>query len=130
MLGPFVGDVKSVHVSRFGVIPKGHGTGKWRLITDLSHPSGSNVNDGIDPKLCSLHYTTVEEVATVVAQLGHGTLLAKADIESAYRFVPVHPGDRWLLGMKWEGRLYVDPMLPFGLRSSAKIFNAVADTLE
>ena len=130
MLGPFVDDIKSVHVSRFGVIPKGHGTGKWRLITDLSHPSGSSVNDGIDPNLCSLHYTSVEDVATVAAQLGRGALLAKIDIESAYRLIPVHPGDRWLLGMKWEGRLYVDPMLPFGLRSSAKIFNAVADALE
>ena len=117
-------------MSRFGVIPKGHGTGKWRLITDLSYPSGSSVNDGIDPNLCSLHYTSVEDVATVAAQLGRGALLAKVDIESAYRLIPVHPRDRWLLGMKWEGRLYVDPMLPFGLRSSAKIFNAVTDTLE
>ena len=28
MLGPFVDDIKSVHGSRFGVIPKEHGTGK------------------------------------------------------------------------------------------------------
>ena len=28
-----------------------------------------------------------------------------------------------------EGSFYVDPMLPFGLRSAPKIFNAVADAL-
>ncbi|KAL5515663.1 hypothetical protein EMCRGX_G000863 [Ephydatia muelleri] len=64
MLGPFNDDIEefqSVHVNRFGVIPKEHGTGKWRLITDLSYPPGSSVNDGIDPSLCSLRYTSVED---------------------------------------------------------------------
>lgn len=32
--------------------------------------------------------------------------------------------------MEWKGSIYVDPMLPFGLRSAPKIFNAVADALE
>ena len=52
MLGSFNKDDKvfgSVHVNRFGIISKGYSTGKWRLITDLSYPSGSSVNDGIDP---------------------------------------------------------------------------------
>lgn len=31
--------------------------------------------------------------------------------------------------MSFEGELYIDPMLPFGLRSAPKIFNAVADAL-
>ena len=31
--------------------------------------------------------------------------------------------------MRFEGELYIDPMLPFGLRSAPKIFNAVADAL-
>lgn len=43
--------------------------------------------------------------------------------------IPVHPHDRPLLVMQWEGSIYVDPMLPFGLRSAPKIFNAVADAL-
>ena len=55
--------------------------------------------------------------------------LAKLDIESAYRIVPVHPLDRIHLGMEWHGKLYVDTALPFGLRSAPKIFNALADGL-
>ena len=132
MLGPFrdLGGLPPVHISRFGVIPKGHNTGKWRLITDLSFPPGNSVNDGIDPAICSLRYTTVEDVASVAAQLGPHTLMAKIDIESAYRLIPVHPEDRFLLGVNWRDQVYIDPMLPFGLRSAPKIFNAVADALE
>ena len=32
--------------------------------------------------------------------------------------------------MMWEGALYVDTALPFGLRSAPKIFNAVADAVD
>ena len=32
--------------------------------------------------------------------------------------------------MTWENSLYVDTVLPFGLRSAPKIFNAIADALE
>ena len=35
-------------------------------------------------------------------------MLAKVDIRSAYRIVPVHPEDRLLLGMMWEQAFYVD----------------------
>ena len=94
MLGPYRdGLVGHLHVNRMGVITKGHTPGKWRLITDLSYPTGRSVNDGIDASLCSLQYTTVEAVASRVLRLGKGALLAKLDIKSAYRLVPVHPSD-------------------------------------
>jgi hypothetical protein len=96
---------------------------------DLSFPPDRSVNDGIDPEFCSLSYTTVDHVADVAVRLGVGALLAKADIESAYRLIPVHPEDRPLQAVQWREQIFVDPMLPFGLRSAPKIFNAVADTL-
>ena len=55
--------------------------------------------------------------------------MAKFDLKAAYRNVPVHPEDRWLLGMVWGDKLYVDSVLPFGLRSAPAIFNAVAEGL-
>ena len=116
-------------VSPFCVIPKGQ-TGKWRLIVDLSSPHRSRVNDGIDRELCSLSYVSVEDVASIILRLGRGTLMAKVDIKSAHRLLPVHPKDRLLLGMEWQGLAYVDTTLPFGLRSAPKIFTAVADMLE
>ncbi len=131
MLGPFSpGDpLPPLQVNRFGVIPKGQNTGKWRLITDLSYPPEQSVNDGIDPELCSLVYTTVDKIARRISDIGPGALMAKIDIESAYRLIPVHPDDRPLQAMSWNGQIFIDPMLPFGLRSAPKIFNAVADAL-
>ena len=55
--------------------------------------------------------------------------MAKFDLKAAYRNMPVHPDDRWLLGMAWQNQLYVDTALPFGLRSAPAIFNVVAEAL-
>ena len=130
-LGPLhPADFPQVHTSRIGVIPKKYQEGKWRLIVDLSAPRGKSVNDGIKRELCSLHYVKVDDIVNQVLQMGRGTLLAKLDVKSAFRIVPVHPADRHLLGMEWEGQLYIDNSLPFGLRSAPKIFNAIADALE
>ena len=100
------------------------------MALDLSHPESFSLNDGIDKALCSLQYISVDEIGDKILQMGKGALLAKADIESAYRNVPVHPEDHLLLGMKWQGYHYIDGCLQFGLRSAPKIFNALADTLE
>ena len=130
ILGPFESSfVPMVHLNRIGAVPKST-PGKYRLIVDLSYPSGRSVNDGIVGSLCSLQYVSVESAAQTVLQLGRGTLLAKLDIRDAYRNIPVHPEDRWLLGMSWRGEVFIDTVLPFGLRSAPKIFSAVADAVE
>ena len=131
LLGPYPESFSapSLHLNHFGVIPKGHNTGKWHLITDLFLSPGHSVNDGIDPDLCSLTYVTVDHVAELAVKLVKGALLAKVDIESAFRLIPVHPLDRPLQAVHWNGQIYVDPMLRFGLQSAPKIFNAVADAL-
>jgi hypothetical protein len=89
----------NVHCSPIGIIPKNK-PGKWRLIVDLSAPDGASVNDGIEKDLCSLSYITVDTAADRAMALGRGALLAKLDINQAYRMVPVHPEDRFLLEMK------------------------------
>ena len=119
-----------LHISSFGVIPKKGQPNKWRLIVDLSSPGGASVNDGIDPNEFTLHYITVDQVIRMVSRFGKGALMAKFDVESAYRNIAVHPADRYLLGMKWRGQYYVDLALPFGLRSAPYIFNAVAEAVE
>lgn len=86
----------------FGVIPKKNQP--CRKMVDLLFPEGKSVNDSINPKLCSLRY------------------IAKIDIKAAYCLIPVASKDRPYLGRK--------SVLPFGLRSAPKIFNAVVDALE
>lgn len=75
-------------------------------------------------------YVSVEQIVQDVVALGPGSLLAKLDVRSAYRIVPVHGDDRGLLGLSWDGGVYVDCTLPFGLRSAPKLFNAVADAIQ
>ena len=128
VLGPVEHELARVmQVNRFGLVPKGHQSGKWRLIVDLSSPRGFSMNGGIEPSLCSLHYTSVDEACERIVAKGRGAMLAKFDVEGAFRTVPVHPDDRWLLGMQWEGQVYIDKVLLFGLRSAPKLYNAVAD---
>ena len=61
------------------------------MITDLSFPEGHSINDAIDPEACSLSYITEDQVAHHAVKLGRGSLIAKIDIKSAYRLVPVCP---------------------------------------
>lgn len=56
-------------------------------------------------------------------------MLVKVDIAHAFR-IPVHADDHHLLGMRWNDEIFIDLTLPFGLRSSPKIFTTVADALE
>ena len=121
---------RGIHCSPFGVIPKKNRANKWRLILDLSAPEGRSVNDGIQKDLASLAYVSVDDVVAEVVRRGRGTLIAKMDIKQAYRNIPVHPQDRHLLGMQWKGEVFVDMVLPFGLRSAPLLFTAVADALQ
>ena len=73
---------------------------------------------------------SVDDAAKAIMAKWLGALLAKVDIASAYRNIPIHPDNRWLLGMKWENSMFTDTALPFGLRSVPKIFTAVADAAE
>ena len=90
-----------MHISPFGVIPKSE-PGQWRLILDLSSPSRNSVNDGITKEVCSLSYISIDDVAVRAIHKGRGALMAKFDLKVAYRQVPIHPDDRWMLGMEWN----------------------------
>ena len=100
------------------------------MILDLSSPDGHCVSDGIRKDPFTAHYMKVDDVIDGIMSLGRGTLLAMFDVESAYRIIPVHPNDRYLLGMQWQGNYFVDMALTFGLRSAPYIFSSVTDLAE
>ena len=64
-------------------------------------------NNAIDPEMSSLTYIKVDDVANQAAQMGKWTLMAKMDVEAAYRIIPIHPDDRHL-GIYWDGQVYMD----------------------
>ena len=89
-----------------------------------------SVNDGIDPDAFTMQYITVDQIIRMISSYGLGALIAKFDVEAAYRNIAVHPSNRYLLGMRWRKHYYVDLALPLGLRSPPYIFNSVADMVE
>ncbi len=103
------------HVSPIGLVPKGHSGTAWRMIVDLSHPRGRSLNDLISPDVCTLSYPSIDDAVDFVVSMGRYTQLVKIDLKSAYRILPIHPADRVLLGISWEGQVYLDGCLPFGL---------------
>ena len=132
MAGPFVTPpFQNFQVSRIVSAPKKN-SNKFRTIFHLSYPkSGSNsINFSISKEDFSLQYVTIDDAIEGIKRFGSGCFLAKTDIESAFRLVPVHPDDYELLGMCWEGEYYYDKVLPFGLRSAPSIFNKFSDALE
>ena len=116
-------------VNPLGAVPK-KCTGKWRLIMHLSFPPGASINDGIDIANFPLRYSTVADAMDSCMRLGRGALMAKLDVQSAFRLCPVRPDEHHLLGMGWQGRYFFDRVLPFGLRSAPFIFNTLAEALE
>ena len=75
-------------------------------------------------------YSSTDDAALLMHALGPGTQLTKIDIKEAYRMVPVCPSERPFLAVAWQGEVYVDCQLPFGLASAPAIFSALAEALE
>ena len=61
---------------------------------------------------------------------GPSCFLAKTNIKSAFRIIPIHPNDYPLLGMKWRGRFYYDRCMPMGCSSSCKTFETFSTAVE
>ena len=78
----------------FGTRSKKYSAG-WRTIFHLSHPkaSGNSVNDYISKENYSLQYVKLDDAINLIIQLGRGSYMAKTDICSAFRNIPVHPSD-------------------------------------
>ncbi|XP_048251513.1 uncharacterized protein LOC125379287 [Haliotis rufescens] len=140
MAGPFKDTpLDNLQVSPIGLVPKkqpgyGQHVGKhaeeFRLIHHLSYPRGKSINDFIDTEACSVVYARFDEATHMVLQLGKGALLAKFDIQSAFRIIPVHPSDFELLGIRFEGEFYFDKCLPFGCSISCAIFETFSTFLQ
>ena len=103
--------------SLIGIVPK-KTPNEVRLIHHLSYPSGFSVNDNIPADCSTVHYATVNQAVKLVQRLGVGCFLAKTDIKSAFRIIPVHPQD------------YFDRCLPMGCSSSCAIFESFSTSLE
>ena len=75
---------------------------------ELSSPEGKSVKYGIRKEWFSLVYASVDNIVKIIQGLDCGALMAKVD-------------DHYLLGMQWEGKLYIDSSAIWSLFSSQNI---------
>ena len=128
--GPFASSpLPHLQCHPVGVVPKKHSS-EWRTIYHLSYPEGDSINDHIPKDPYALQYVRVDDAIRILKSLGSGSFMAKTDLKSAFRLIPVHPDDWNLLGIYWKSQYYVDLYLPFGLRSAPFLFNQLSDALE
>jgi hypothetical protein len=116
-------------ISPLGLVPKKE-HGKFRLIHDLSYSPDGAVNDYIGSDDAAVQYEILDHVIDLIQLCGAGARIAKIDIESAFRIIPIHPDDWHLLGFSFDGAFYFDKCLPMGCRSSCAIFERFSSALQ
>ena len=128
MLGPFKKKpIPNLQISPIGVVPKSNGS--WRLITHLSYPENSSINDFIDPDICKVKYTSIDHVLETISMLGSSAKIGKIDISQAFRLLIINPADFDLLGVMFEGNYFIDKCLPMGCSLSCSLFEKFATML-
>ena len=114
-------------ISPIGAVAKPNSE-KVRVIHNLSHPfRGDSVNEGVREE--GYRLSSFGHAARAVRKFGKGCFLVKLDVEAAYKQIPVRREDWHLLGFKWLGKWYYERVLPFGLRSSCRLWELFAAAL-
>ena len=121
---------KPTIVSVLRAIPKAD-SDKVRLIHDCSRPQHSNVNSYTDTQH---HYSSVT-IDKAVSLFKSNAYLAKIDIRSAYRHVPIHPSNFTATGIACQfcgdnSLTYLcDCKVPFGAAKTPKIFQRLTQAI-
>lgn len=110
------------------------GSEERRIIVDLSFPHGHAVNTAIDitsylGKDITYSLPTITDLITKLQLEGPGAYIWKADLARAYRQLRADPIDAPLLGIGFDGKVYIDRCPPFGCRSSSAACQRVANAL-
>ena len=119
---------KPTIVSSLGAIIKD--SGKVRLIHDCSRPVGLSVNSYASKN--HFKYETVDNAVKLLPSQGY---MAKIDLSSAYRSVPIHPSCFEFMGLSWtfEGDLsptfLFDTRLPFGASTAPEKFQRISNSI-
>ena len=81
------------------LVPK-HDPGKFLLIHDLSFPKGDPITS---KEFTTVQYESLDRVVELFRTCGPHCLIAKADIQEAFRLIPIKPQDYPLMGFTWQG---------------------------
>ena len=100
------------------------------MIHHLSFPSGGFVNDFFRQNCiqCTMHQ--FHDAVRMINSIGRSNTVTKSDFRSAFRIIPVHSIDYYVLGLHQKGHYYADCCMPMGLASSCKTFEILSTALE
>ena len=135
-LGPFETNPfeSQIHLSPLQTVPKDSVSRDRRIVVYLSYPGDTSVNAGIPRQTFmgsayDLHYPSIDNLARMVRDKGAGSLLFKKDISRAYRQIFTCPHSWNKTGYSWRGRIYIDIVEVFGLRSSAMAMQRTTNSI-
>lgn len=134
LIGPFQSSPFPIYrVSPLGLV-FGKYNGKPRLILDLSWPHDEStvpsINDLIDKDECSMSYATIDQAIRAIMSSGQNSFLCKCDITSASKLLPIRPALVPFYGCHWNNDFFFFVRLPFGGRSSPRLFDCLSMALE
>ena len=87
-------------------------------------------SDRIPIEFSSVHDKSINDAVSIINEIEAGCFMAKTDVKSALRIIPIHPSDDSMLGMKWQNPILIYRCLPMGCSSSCAIFEACRTALE
>ena len=90
----------------------------------------SSVNGYIPVENFTVSLETFDDVVSLVLKCGKNSLISKADLENAYRMIPISPLDYHKLGFSFQNKFYFDCSLPMGASSSVRIFESFSKALQ
>ena len=126
--GPFDVKPEGLILSPLSVVPKG--SNSHRLVHNLSWPYQSSVNSGIAREFCRVEYETLDTCVDIIAKIGVGCVMSKCDIENAFRILKVNRSDYKFTGFSFDGKIYWDKNLPFGLSISCQVFEELSKAIQ
>ena len=134
MLGPFKSNPfpNSLVISPLNSVPKKDN--ERRVISDLSYPRNSFINDFIEKdeylgKKTEIIFLKVDDFIGLIKQKGRGCLLFKKNLHHAYRQISIDLGDFSLVAFIWGKHIFCDTVLSMGLKSSAAICQRVTNAI-
>ena len=126
--GPFDVKPEGLIISPLSCVDKAGNS--HRLVHNLSWPFQNSVNSGIDREYCRVEYETLDHCVSIVAKIGVGCVMAKSDVENAFRILKVNKDDYRFTGFTFDGKIYWDKNLPFGLSISCQVFEELSKAIQ
>ena len=96
----------------------------------LASPEQILFKSHILPEFTTVAFQMLDDCVEQLVVLGKGVFIAKADLQDAFRIIPVSPLDYRLLGFKFQGLKYFDICLPVGCSNSCQTFELLSQALQ